>query len=188
MGIEFLFDSKPFSLKKVEIEEIQNRYFFKLIKHHTSYCIQYRNILESLNYNFKRKNRNKYLPFLPVSLFKKNDFFSVPKAKIIKTLVSSGTTSRHLSKIYLDRTTALNQKRALMNIVQDFIGEKRLPMLIIDSKNILKDRKLFSARGAGILGFSTSLNMLLHNCCAALGPNAIAGLPSIIASTAAILL
>ena len=61
----------------------------------------------------------------------------------------------HLSKIYLDRTTALNQKRALMNIVQDFIGEKRLPMLIIDSKNILKDRKLFSARGAGILGFST---------------------------------
>ena len=42
-----------------------------------------------------------------------------------------------------------------MNIVQDFIGEKRLPMLIIDSKNILKDRKLFSARGAGILGFST---------------------------------
>ena len=42
-----------------------------------------------------------------------------------------------------------------MNIVQDFIGEKRLPMLIIDSENILKDRKLFSARGAGILGFST---------------------------------
>lgn len=155
MEIEFLFDSKPFSLKKNEIEEIQNRYLFKLIKHHTSNCIQYKNILESLNYNFKRKNQNKYLPFVPVSLFKKNDFFSVPKTKIIKTLVSSGTTSRYLSKIYLDRTTALNQKRALMNIVQDFIGKKRLPMLIIDSENILKDRKLFSARGAGILGFST---------------------------------
>ena len=85
MGIEFLFDLKPFSLKKDEIEEIQNRYFFKLIKHHTSNCIQYKNILESLNYNFKRKNQNQYLPFIPVSLFKKNDFFSVPKTKIIKT-------------------------------------------------------------------------------------------------------
>ena len=58
--------------------------------------------------------------FYRLVCLKKNDFFSVPKAKIIKTLVSSGTTSQHLSKIYLDRTTALNQKRALMNIVQDF--------------------------------------------------------------------
>ena len=74
MEIEFLFDSKPFSLKKNEIEEIQNRYLFKLIKHHTSNCIQYKNILESLNYNFKRKNQNKYLPFVPVSLFKKMIF------------------------------------------------------------------------------------------------------------------
>ena len=155
MKIDFLFDSKPFSLNKNEIEEFHSQYFFNLIKHHTSNCDQYKNILESLNYNLKRKNQNKYLPFLPVSLFKKNDFFSVPKANIIKTLVSSGTTSQYLSKIYLDRTTALNQKKALMNIVQDFIGKKRLPMLIVDSENILKDRKLFSARGAGILGFST---------------------------------
>ena len=36
----------------------------------------------------------------------------------------------------------------------DFIGEKRIPMLIIDAPNVLRDRALFSARGAGILGFS----------------------------------
>ena len=37
----------------------------------------------------------------------------------------------------------------------DFIGAKRLPMVIIDSKSVLKDPKQFSARGAGIIGMMT---------------------------------
>ena len=46
------------------------------------------------------------------------------------------------------------QQKALVKIVSDFTGKSRLPMLIIDSPNVIKDRKMFSARGAGILGFS----------------------------------
>ena len=34
------------------------------------------------------------------------------------------------------------------------IGAKRAPMIILDSPSVLKDRNMFSARGAGILGFS----------------------------------
>jgi hypothetical protein len=37
----------------------------------------------------------------------------------------------------------------------DFIGKKRLPMLIIDTKSITSNRSKFSARTAGVLGFST---------------------------------
>jgi hypothetical protein len=54
----------------------------------------------------------------------------------------------------LDKETSQNQTRALVNITADFLGNKRLPMLIIDSPAVLRDRNMFSARGAGILGFS----------------------------------
>jgi len=59
-----------------------------------------------------------------------------------------------LSKIYLDRKTASYQQKTLVNIVSQFTGSSRLPMLIIDSPSVIKDRAMFSARGAGILGFS----------------------------------
>ena len=43
----------------------------------------------------------------------------------------------------------------LANIITDFIGLKRLPLLILDTERVKKDRKMFSARGAGIIGFTT---------------------------------
>ncbi len=46
------------------------------------------------------------------------------------------------------------QTRAFAHIMKDFIGSKRLPMVIIDSKSVVKDPQTFSARAAGILGFS----------------------------------
>jgi hypothetical protein len=42
----------------------------------------------------------------------------------------------------------------LTKIVSTVLGNKRLPMLVIDSKSVLKDRNNFSARSAGIIGFS----------------------------------
>ena len=42
-----------------------------------------------------------------------------------------------------------------MKIAHDLLGQKRLPMLIIDSETVLKKARPYSARGAGILGFST---------------------------------
>jgi len=38
--------------------------------------------------------------------------------------------------------------------VQSVLGPKRLPMILVDTKAMLKDRKSFSARGAGVLGMS----------------------------------
>ena len=69
----------------------------------------------------------------------------------MKTMTSSGTTGQAVSKIYLDKTTSANQQKAMVKIVSDFTGSNRMPMIIIDCPSVIKNRTMFSARGAGIL-------------------------------------
>lgn len=94
------------------------------------------------------------MPFLPVRLFKELELQSVPTKNIVKTMTSSGTGGQAVSKIYLDKETASNQQKVMVKIVSDFTGQTRMPMLILDCPSVVRNRKLFSARGAGILGFS----------------------------------
>ena len=94
------------------------------------------------------------IPFIPVRLFKEYQLLSVQRSDIVKTMTSSGTTGQNVSRIYLDKTTSTNQTKVLTKLVSSFTGTKRLPMLIIDTGAVIKDRNLFSARGAGIVGFS----------------------------------
>ena len=94
------------------------------------------------------------LPFLPVRLFKEVKLLSVLESEVVKTMTSSGTSGQKVSQIFVDRKTAGNQQKTLVKLVSSFTGSSRMPMLILDSPSVIKDRTLFSARGAGILGFS----------------------------------
>jgi phenylacetate-coenzyme A ligase PaaK-like adenylate-forming protein len=94
------------------------------------------------------------LPFLPVRLFKELSLKSIPDEEVVKTMTSSGTTGQAVSKIYLDRATSANQQKTMVKIVSEFTGSSRMPMIIIDCPGVIKNRAMFSARGAGILGFS----------------------------------
>jgi len=94
------------------------------------------------------------VPFIPVRLFKYNDLISVPIENISKTMTSSGTSGQNVSKIFLDKDTSALQVKVLSKIVTNFIGTKRLPMLIIDAKSTISNREKFSARTTGIRGFS----------------------------------
>jgi phenylacetate-coenzyme A ligase PaaK-like adenylate-forming protein len=87
-------------------------------------------------------------------LFKEYELVSVDKSNIVKTMTSSGTTGQKVSRICLDKQTSSNQTKVLTKLISSFLGQKRLPMLVIDTNAVIKDRNLFSARGAGILGFS----------------------------------
>jgi hypothetical protein len=69
-------------------------------------------------------------------------------------MTSAGTSGQSVSRIHLDKTTAANQTRVLVKIMSSVLGDKRLPFLVIDSPAVLRNRELFSARGAGILGFA----------------------------------
>jgi phenylacetate-coenzyme A ligase PaaK-like adenylate-forming protein len=94
------------------------------------------------------------IPFLPVGLFKFEELLSIPKDQVAKVVTSSGTTSQQVSRVFLDRDTAGSQVRALVMILQDFIGKERSPMMIVDHPSVIRDRASFSARAAGILGIS----------------------------------
>ena len=149
-----IMDLKPYSLKKAEKSALYNEAVNYLTTYHYENCLQYKKILNTFGFNPRFNNSITDIPFLPVRLFKDYDLISIDKSKIIKTISSSGTSGQSVSKIFLDKITAINQTKVLKNIVAEFLGEKRLPMIIIDTDSVLRDRNQFSARGAGILGFS----------------------------------
>ncbi|MEB1806649.1 MAG: acyl-protein synthetase [Bacillaceae bacterium] len=143
----------PFQMNKVKKSQFFLPEIQELTNYHAKHCEPYKNILDHLSLQTSFVSLED-VPYLPVQMFKMLDLYSINYENIFKTLTSSGTTGQRVSKIYIDKHTALLQSKALISIVTSFIGKKRLPMIIIDSKSVLKDRKAFSARGAGIVGFS----------------------------------
>lgn len=153
-SVDNIIDTEPFSLDKDQKDRMLVDTLNRLTQLHYHNCLEYKRILDAMRYKENSIQEINNIPFIPVRLFKEYDLYSVDKSEIIKTMTSSGTTGQQVSKIYLDRDTSTRQSKILAKIVSSFIGTKRLPMLIIDTKAILKDRNLFSVRGAGILGFS----------------------------------
>jgi phenylacetate-coenzyme A ligase PaaK-like adenylate-forming protein len=124
-----------------------------LTTHHANGCESYQDILKKLWVRCEAKDL-KDIPFLPVRLFKHERLLSVPTEDVVKTMTSSGTSGQSVSQIFLDKKTAAMQIKVLSKIMANFVGTQRLPMLVIDCRATVSDRLRFSARTAGILGFS----------------------------------
>lgn len=148
------FEQWPvFGLKQSEKQTRLGSELRDLTQWHLSACANYQVISEKLFFN-QQSTELTDIPFLPVRLFKLEKLVSVPDYDIVKTMTSSGTSGQHVSQIYLDKQTASRQIKILSKIVTNFIGPKRLPMLVIDAQSTVSNRLKFSARTTGILGFS----------------------------------
>ena len=154
MKFEEIVNISPYFLDKYEKERLLTERLIELTKFHAENCPEYKSILNAICFDTNSVDSYKKLPFLPVRLFKELELKSVPQEEIVKTMTSSGTTGQAVSKIYLDRNTSANQQKTMVKIVSDFTGSSRMPMIIIDCPSVIKNRAMFSARGAGILGFS----------------------------------
>lgn len=152
VSIDDMFEISPFSLNKAEKDNLLKNKLLLLTEHHRSNCAHYAKILSAYGFNPDNVKSHYDIPFIPVRLFKNYELLSIGRDEIFKTMTSSGTSGQSVSKIFVDKTTANNQQKTLIRIMSDFVGKKRLPMLLIDSPNVVKDRNLFSARGAAILG------------------------------------
>lgn len=151
---EAILDLPVYGLSQPDKTALLTRELRRLSLHHIQHCPEYSRLLRAYDFD-PRRLRVKPADFPPLAtrLFKHYDLKSIPDAEVFKTLLSSGTGGKP-SRIYLDRRTAALQSKALVRIMQHWLGKARLPMLIADNAGIIKDRKQFSARGAGILGLS----------------------------------
>ena len=134
----------------------------KLTKYHYQKSKDYKKILDGLNYNPNNFSSIEQLPFLPARLFKSFDMLSIEKSEIFKTLSSSGTTGTNTSKIYLDKLNASNQIKVLEKIIRKKIGNKRLPMLVLDKNNNFSNNQYFNAQRAAISGFSLFAKKIIY--------------------------
>jgi len=150
-----LINYQPYSLNKKQKKKLFKDFFTKLTFHHYTKCKEYKKIIKNLKFKIRNnKNELKDFPMLPVNAFKTFDLISINKKKIVKKLVSSGTSKQNLSKIYLDKKNSKNQMLILTRIIEKILGKKRLPMLIIDQNPKLNNRSTFNAKATAIFGFS----------------------------------
>ncbi len=146
-----LFDRPAFSIPQPEKEALLLAGLNDLFAHHRAACQPYAAILNAIGHTGPVDSLTD-LPYLPVSLFKTHYLASVAEQEVFKLMTSSGTTGQAVSRVVLDRHTADLQSKALTTIMAKVLGNQRLPMIIIDSPNVVRDRSTFSARGAGVLG------------------------------------
>ena len=148
MSIENFLDQNPFSLNLKEKKDFFYKYFKVLNNFHLKNSKEFK--LLSSKVNLKKNN----FTFVPVSLFKTHNLISINKNEIFKTLLSSGTSNKGNSKIFLDKKTSVLQTKILSKIMQSILGSSRLPMIILDKKPTDLDRLKFNAKIAAIYGFS----------------------------------
>ena len=154
MDINQILEIAPYSLCKEEKHKLLNARLQELTRVHYNNCALYARMMDAVGVDLNNLPEYESLPFLPVRLFKELELRSCAAEDVVKTMTSSGTTGQQVSRIFLNRNTSALQTKCLTKIVSEWLGTKRVPMLILDSSAVIKNRAMFSARGAGILGFS----------------------------------
>lgn len=152
MTLDELLLLPPYSLAQVEKESVLLEELTKLSEHHRKHCSDYARLSDLLFPGAATPSTLADLPYIPVGLFKERLLSSVPSEKVFKILQSSGTTGQTPSRITLDQETARLQTRALSRIMTHVLGPDRLPMLLIETPDLIRNPREFSARGAGLLG------------------------------------
>jgi hypothetical protein len=146
------FAHAPFALPQAEKAPRLLAELNALTRRHRAACPPYARVLAAHGVPAGDAAALADVPYLPVGLFKRHDLVSVPPAEVFRTLTSSGTTGQSPSRIALDRETAQRQAAALAHVMGDVLGPRRLPMLVVDTPAVVRDRRLMSARGAGVMG------------------------------------
>lgn len=155
MTLDEFIKIKPYSLPREEKSVILTQMLTELTVHHYENCKQYRNILKGMGLDpYSEITHYSELPMIPVRLFKELQLKSVSEDALAKSMTSSGSSGQKVSKLYLDRKTAMAQQNVGVKITSGFLGIKRMPFVIVDSPAIIKSREAYTARGAAALFFS----------------------------------
>ena len=152
--IDDFYSYSPYELDREEKNSLLTGELKRLTEFHREHCPEYARFLELVGYDGENVSRASDIPFFPVRMFKEFELLSIDRSEVFKTMTSSGTTGQQVSKIFVDKATALSQQKVMTRILSDFWGKKRIPLLVVDTPAVLRDRSMFTARGAAILGLN----------------------------------
>ena len=160
--IEDFYEHEPYDMDKTAKDKLLTRELLELTVFHRERCPAYKRFLDASGFNGNEVRTASDIPFFPVRLFKNIDLLSIPRENVFKTMTSSGTTGQRVSKIFVDKETAMIQQKVMLRILSDYWGKKRLPMLVIDSAETVRNRQMFTARGAAIMGLQTAARDIVY--------------------------
>ncbi len=167
MSIDQLLDLPPFELMEPEKQAALLPALNEAFAWHYKQCLPYRKYIKTNNLFPSSFTKIEDFPFLPIQIFKELILSSVPKTKILTSILSSSTSSNLPSTVVLDQITMQRQQKALINILMSFLGKERRHFLIIDALTTSKRQKTFTpSRASAIRGFalfSKSIHFLLND-------------------------
>lgn len=159
--IEALIFDEQFNKKQDEKEQILIDIFKEQLKNNRR-NLNLKSMYDKAGFDANYFNNLEDIPFIPVNMFKQFKLFSCDEKNIIRVLESSATTTGIPSKVYIDRQTSIKQTQALIATLRNFLGEKRRPVLIIDSEDINKSTSNLTARGAAVRGISNFASKIVY--------------------------
>lgn len=156
MGIiDDLLNKKPFELEESEKKRLFLESMKQSIKHHYRNCKYFQEFLDFQEFNINSKYMIEELPFLPVSIFKELELITGDEKNIRKKVLSSSTSGDKPSLIFLDSITIARQRKALVSIMSNFLGDKKRIFFVFDSKSTVLDKEgRISSRASAIRGIS----------------------------------
>jgi hypothetical protein len=153
--IQDLINRPQYSITQAEKEKLLLKILKAQIKDMSGKNRHLKSMYSKLRVNIPGIKKIADIPFIPVQMFKKFDLTTCSKSDVIRTLKSSSTTGQNPSKISIDKITASRQTKALTSILSSYLGNKRRPFLVIDTKSQNVQSFDLTARGAAIRGLST---------------------------------
>jgi hypothetical protein len=152
MTFDDLIQQPQYSIPQAQKETVLLTELTRLTQRHRERSPEYARLVRAMFPGSADPRNLVELPYLPVALFKEHLLSSVPESEIFKILQSSGTTGQTPSRVVLDRETAQLQTLALSRIMTTVLGPNRLPMMLVETADLIRDRRQFNARAAGLLG------------------------------------
>ncbi|MCR5709034.1 MAG: acyl-CoA reductase [Bacteroidales bacterium] len=152
--MDLLFEEPVYSASP-RTDELFYKALQEELTFHYEHNEQYRRFCDRKDFDPRREIGGvEEIPPVAVSVFKElgPGLASVPREEI-KLRLQSSATSGTPSTIVVDKTTSRRQAKAMVKVMQEFIGKERKPFLVMDIDPRSEFRSLLGARFAAITGY-----------------------------------
>ena len=174
MSIDELISTQPYSLSSREKETLFVPLLADAFERNARAIPQIAEFLRKSRFSPRNAKAIADFPPLPVTVFKHFALRTCAENEVVRELHSSGTTGQTPSRIFLDKATLHRQRRALISILQSYLGSQRRPYLVLDvPQSAAAGDGPLTARGAAIRGLENFASETVY------GMNLVDGKPTL---------